>query len=488
MNEIQVQSALNGLNVNIDALERAGYALSVGHVTYVPHTGERRELLHFQLFMEDVRELAESKNWRKVQRWANTPVQDNLEPETAPTTSGDEPLVDIPAREDESTKCPEIEIAEEIVPEREDSPVVVRELGTPEALIVAEPVVRDLTKTVEVKPEPVADPSRYTVDLAQAFEFLRDPISLMQKFDVDQAVIQMLLNAAVEARDHGSLKTWKAHVVPGITGSIGKGRHPNEFIPSMLTYLRTKVVQARFQELDSATQAALRHIAPLVPEAHKSTHADFIDNSIASGKVKHFAPAWDEVQLGIDEDRVSAPWSLWKKIVNERWNAEETERMRQPIQIKFEESRAWLKPWMPPYDKALINTEHIIHDFQVSPRRLTVEHRVEAAYGTLYTDIKDYKRGAGVETLIAAWSSPSFGPQMSAAWFNGMCEAYNKDGKCYAFSQQQFDVNAAAFFLDIMQRPSCAKWVELNRDNLINHPKLGSLYARLFPATPSVSE
>jgi uncharacterized protein (DUF305 family) len=310
---------------------------------------------------------------------------------------------------------------------------------------------------------------------------MRILLTAMLVAGADETTIQLLLNAAAEAKQLGKLKEWRAVVEKGIVNSLNKGRHPGEFIPSMIKHLQGTMDQALPAMSDEA-KAVVKEIAKLVNENFKSQFYDDIDEMVKNDAAQFFKAAWEETSIGVAEGRVHAPSRCWRKIVLTKLSEHQTAMMQTPIQIPVTEAVKWLKVWLPTYEGKL-NPDNIEREFLPLSKRVTTNNCVEAAYYDMRDHLLNKHTGVPLDALVIAWSGPE-APILSAAWVNKLAKEYQDDGKRYAFTQQSFDVMATAFFLDVMKRDStlCKEWLEAHREDLKTHPKIAELYAQAFPA------
>lgn len=433
--------------------ERHGFiALEVGHVASIP---EEAVLLD-ETPCED--------SGTPAVRELGTPMVVYYEDFAVETPAEEAPAPEPPETVATETAQPETEVYAEAAAETSDLQVVEEP-----------PFVPDFPA-----PEPEPEHPRYDADLPQTFEFLRESLTAIKAHGADDAVQTMLLQAAVEARDYAKLPEWRKVVEPGVIASLTAGRHPNEFVPAMIAAVRKRVLETGVKSFDEDTQRVLRQIMVIVPEVSKNAHREFIDNALHNGSHKYFVEAWAEAEDATRAGRASSPWHLWKSIVTKRHEQDEFDRMRAPIKLNFPDTIAWVKEWFPAFQKESLNRDNIEREFQPISRRTSVERRVEAAYFTLLCTVKEKEQGVPVDVLVDAWCAPENTTDLYSIWMNVLAASYERDGKRLAYSKQQFDVHANAFFLDVLQNERCKPWVEQNREALRTHSRIGEVYAKVF--------
>jgi len=529
MNDSQMdnlEKALKGTPFNVKALLNDRVGVMIQDRIFLPKSTSNRDVQQFQLVLEVMlKGLDGSFSSIGIDFIRKPQEAPKSEPVTSPTpepSKAPDPLpeqptpIPAPAKErlwyhpesscyfrssedqTDGLTCDVTGIPEHEKAALEEMATPVKELGTPSAVYDPEkslvkekeaaPVKESVNDTPkEAAPAPKPTDATYVNDLPQSFEFLRIQLTALLQAGAEAPVLQLMINAAVDAKELGRLKEWRKVIEPGIAKTLSAGRHPGEFVPSMLTHV-SKTIAKEYTDLDPEVQTTIKAIAAEVADNHKGRFLDDVDEMLKEKKGPHFAAAWEEVELAMERGGVTAPARMWRKIVNDRFDKEQTDHLRQPVKVGLREAVEWLKPWMPAFEGKL-DQETIKHDTIPLARRDSAKRRVEAGYIELKDHILNRGNGVCLDALVTAWSGPE-APTLFNAWMNKLEKEYTDDGKRFGFSQQSVDICATALFLDVMRRDDqkCKDWLEVHREDLKNHPKIGELYSNAFPAVAEVEE
>lgn len=352
-------------------------------------------------------------------------------------------------------------------PDSVDEPTS-RELGTP----AAAHTIRETSAEQPQEPE-------FIDSLPYSFEILRPSMTTLLQGGADEAVMQLVLRAAGEAKDRGVLNVWARDIEAGIIRSAATGRHPNAYVPGMLAFFKNKHILGGLEKYAEPVQNAILRVSAYVGDNHKARFNAGLEEAESTGKLKYYPQVWAEIEARMAEDpnAISSPWRYFMNRVDQLWKDEERDKLRRPVAVDFPTAVTWLREWLPTFDRKKIIEDNIQRDFVPLARRTTPERRAESAYFALRQGITEKQQGALVDAVVAAWSGPEQGAnELQALWLNGLEKTYQKDGKRECYSQQQFDINVSSLFLHVLSLDECKAWLNYYKDQFEAHPKIGPLY------------